>query len=120
MEDEDFIMEEPEWDKINAEIHAEEQEQERKDKAILEQVKQQVSPTIYQQIQSEIEESGYTHDYRIVDAPKGDFQDRSNEYDDYFLNMWVDQYSGYFGDDFHGTVDIELSEGKYLRWSFSM
>lgn len=121
MRDEDFIMQEPDWDEINKEIHTEELEQERKDKAVLEQVKQQVSPEIYQQIQNEIEESDHAYDFRIVDTPCGDFQDRSKEYGgDEFVKVWVDQYTGYFGDDFHGTVDVLLPDGKYLRWSYQM
>lgn len=121
MKDEDFIMQEPNWDEINAEIHAEEQERERKDKAVLEQVKQQVSTDIYQQIQSEIEESGYVHDFEIVDTPCGVFQDLSNEYEgNEIVKVWVNQSVGYFGDDFSGTVDVLLPDGKYLRWHFAM
>jgi hypothetical protein len=108
------MIEVPELDDVMAEIHAEEQERERKDKAILEQVKQLVTPGIFKQIQNEIVESDYTYDYEIVDTPSGVFQDLSNDYDDEeVIKVWVNQSVGYCGDDFHGTFDVELPNGKY-------
>lgn len=115
------MLEVPELDDVMAEIHAEEQEQERKDAAILEQIKQQVSPAIFKQIQNNIVESGYTYDYEIVDTPIGVFQDLSNDYDDEeVIKVWVNQSVGYFGDDYSGTVDVLLPDGKYLRWHYEM
>jgi hypothetical protein len=114
MNDQEFIMQEPDWDEINKEIIAEQRKQESKDKAILEQIKQLVSPELFEQIQNEIDESENTVDYKIVDEPCGVFQDLSNDYDDEeVIKVWVNQSVGYCGDDFHGTFDVELPNGKY-------
>lgn len=101
---------------VAAEIYAEEIEQERKDAELLGKVKSKVSEEIYKEIEFEINESGFVHDYKILDEPIGELQEDPER----TLRVYVDQSCGYFGDDYHGTVCVSLPCGKYLLWSFNM
>lgn len=112
MSDEDKIA----YDETIEEIHAEQREMERKDNETLEKVKSQVSEEYFKNIEYELEESGYYYDFSIVKESVGEHQDYpENDYE-----LFVNQSSGYFGDDWYGTVCVSLPCGDFLLWSFSM
>ncbi|WP_407475234.1 hypothetical protein [Elizabethkingia anophelis] len=63
---------------------------------------------------------------KIVDKPYGTWQNEECEYLDN-SNYWtvlkgqyVNQSCGYTGDDYSGTLEINLPNGKFLRASFSL
>ncbi len=66
----------------------------------------------------EIDESCANSIIGFVDKPHGtkDVRDKDS------LEIWVNQTTdgGYSGDSYAGTCDIKISEGKYLRFSYSM
>ena len=104
------------YDEAMAECHKEEIEQYAKDRELLEKIKLEVSAEHFENIKAELEESVNPSNYRIVYEPIGTPQHESEG--DY--TIWVDQSGGYFGDDYSGTVCIELSIRKYLMWDYWM
>ena len=91
-------------------------EQEKKDAEVLETIKQQVSAEQFENIKFELEESEHISNLRIVYEPVGTSQHESEG--DY--TIWINQSCGYSGDDYSGTVCIELSIRKYLMWDYWM
>ena len=67
----------------------------------------------------EIEEAGYTHSFRIMNTKPCGMADFTKQYDrDY--NTWVDQSCGMSGDDYSGTICIELEENiRYLVFEYA-
>ncbi len=89
-------------------------EQLEKEKKTMDYVKSIVSDAAYKQIETEISESGYTYNFRIIDKPLGIFQD---SYDN-LIKIWVKQSSN--GDDsYYGTVCIQLNADKFLAFDYS-
>ncbi|MVW92432.1 hypothetical protein FCL53_10695 [Elizabethkingia meningoseptica] len=71
-------------------------------------------------------ENGIYGVVKIVDKPCGVWQDEECEYSDN-SNYWtvlkgqyVNQSCGYTGDDYSGTLEIKLPNGKFLRANFSL
>lgn len=109
-------------------IEEEEIEQYDKDQKILELVKEQVSEAVYKEIEFEIEESENHSNFRIVTEPIGIQQRNTNDINNTLtdgvnnsINLFVDQHSiGDSGDSYAGTVSIQLSDKKYLAWTYWM
>lgn len=72
----------------------------------------------------EDEENGIWGNLKIVDKPIGEWQNEKNEFEesywDILKGMYVNQSCGWTGDDYSGTLEIKLPNGKYLRASFSL
>ena len=70
------------------------------------------------------EENGIWGNLKIVDKPIGEWQNEKNEFEesywDILKGMYVNQSCGWTGDDYNGTLEIKLPNGKYLRASFSL
>lgn len=94
-------------------IAALENEQYRKDVLLIRSVKKTIPKKLFKKLSTEIYESESYSNFRILPEPVGEFQGGDR-------NVWVDQYVGYFGDDFHGTVCFELPDKTYLAWDYSM
>lgn len=92
----------------------------KEDKTVLAIVSGKVSKGEYQDILVVIEESDHTFDYKIVSEPKGNYQ--SDEELKVLGGMWVNQTTngGYTGDEFAGTISIELPNKEYFQFSYSM
>jgi hypothetical protein len=75
---------------------------------------------MFDEIEHVIEDSDHTYDFKIVDEPKGEFQ-QEDEYP-VLGGIWVDQTTngGYTGDDFAGTVSIKIDNRNYLEFAYSM
>lgn len=98
---------------IGHKIQQEENEQHKKDTAVIRKIKKEIPKKLFKQLNSEIYESWNYKNFRIVDEPVGEEQGDGR-------NVWVDQYSGYFGDDYHGTVCFKLPDGRFLAWDYWM
>ncbi len=69
------------------------------------------------------EENGIIGDLQIVNETIGEWQDESSGFAKYWSvlkGMYVDQYCGYFGDDYSGSLEIKISDSEYLRASFQL
>ena len=96
------------------EIWKEEKEQQRKDQAVLDSIKLQVSEKLFKLIQKEIKDCDNSYGFEIIDERKGDDQERKDE-----INIWIDQWSvGMEGDSFAGNCYVKLPSGNYLKWSY--
>ena len=87
---------------------------------VLKIVKSKVSKKVFKDIKQTLIESENTYDYSIVDKPIGEFQTES-----YFKELqgqWVDQTTngGYSGDDYAGTICVQISKTEYFKWHYSM
>lgn len=92
------------------------------DLAVVETVKTMVSEDYFSAISGWLNdtENGYIYEYHIVDEPQGEYQDEGGSYWEVLGGMWVDQYAGFTGDDYHGSIAIKINENSYLQVSFSM
>ena len=116
------------WESYHQLMEAEEKEREANKIQMLALLEKKVTPEYLLAIKEWIadEENGIWGDFKIVDKPIGEWQDEVNEYssdDDYWQilkGMYVNQYCGYTGDDYHGTLEIRINENEFLRASFSL
>lgn len=86
---------------------------------ILTIVKSKVTNETYKDILYIITESDWTFNYVIKNKPKGKYQ---KEDLDHLIGIWVNQTTdgGYSGDEFAGTISIEIGEDEYFQFSYSM
>ncbi len=99
----------------------EEKKQELENKKILELVKSKVSEGAFEEIEFNLNESGYVYDFKITDKPLGDLQGVG--YYEFIEGVYVDQTTngGYTEDEFAGTCSIKISEkNEYFQFSYSM
>ncbi|MBW2969442.1 hypothetical protein KY314_05020 [Candidatus Woesearchaeota archaeon] len=97
-------------------IIKEAQEQDEKDKLVIDEAKKYLSKKAQIFIEEYFEESGGNNfSFKIVNEPTGNKQE---EWDGFFV--WVDQWrdGGYTGDDFAGYCYFKLNNGKYLKWEY--
>jgi hypothetical protein len=82
-------------------------------------VKDKVSPGLYNDILEYIKDCEWTTEFCIVDEPVGEKQEEN--YDN-LTDVWVNQTTngGYTGDEFAGTICIEIGENEYLKYNYSM
>ena len=68
------------------------------------------------------EENGIWGNLEIVNKPKGEWQDETEEdtYWDELKGMYIDQYVGYCGDDYSGYLAIKLPNKQYLQACFEL
>ena len=87
---------------------------------VLETVESLVTPEMFKDIEDAILHSEYAYNYKITDAPKGEFQ-QEDEYPA-LGGIWVDQTTngGYSGDDFAGTVSVKIDDRNYFEFTYSM
>lgn len=87
---------------------------------VLNIIKSKVSEEFFNEVIEELKESGHTYNFMIMDKPKGDLLD-DTEYD-CIKKIYVNQTTngGYTGDEFAGTVSIEMSENEYFQFSYEM
>ncbi len=94
-----------------------------KEQKILEDALSLVPDNIKCMIHDEIEESGYTHGYELIETKDGKCPISDLLYqNDSGLDIWVDQYKngGYTGDEFAGKCYIRLTDTKFLLYHYSM
>lgn len=93
-----------------------------KEQKILEDALRLVPDDIKCLIHDEIEDSGYTNMYEIIETsgkpPISDLLYQSGR----GIDIWVDQYrnGGYTSDDFAGKCYIRLTDTKFLLYHYSM
>ena len=76
------------------------------------------SESFIEALNYEIAESGTTSDFHIHTS-KPNYAIEYTKDDNGHFNMWVDQSCGYLGDDYSGTVTIELEKDKkYLSFEY--
>jgi len=92
----------------------EEIEQNCRDAELLDKIKCRVSDDVFSEIEFQLEDSEHPSNYRIVDEPIGKKQNEG-AYD-----IWIIQVGGETGDDYSGTVCMELSSDKYFMWDYWM
>ena len=100
-----------EYENAMAELQAKEEEQHRKDTLFLSTIENSISKEVFQKLNAEIQESESYSNLRIIDKPIGEPQDKG---------VWVNQFVGCSGDDYHGTVCFELPDKTFLAWDYSM
>lgn len=70
------------------------------------------------------EENGIWGGLKVVTSTVGEWQNESNDYNhkywEILKGMYVSQSCGMAGDDYHGTLEINIVDGVYLRASFSL
>ena len=110
-------MELEKWEEDAMEdIRKEEEEQNKKDQAVLDLVKEQVTEEVFKLIEIEIEETDGGIGFKIVDEKSGELDDCVEG-----IKVWINQWSvGESGDSFEGNVYVELPNKKYLKWSYSI
>lgn len=119
-----IIMAETDDERMMREAYEEmvrlENEQFERDQMVLGEVKNRVSEEEFQDIIWSLEFSENTYGYKITDKPKGDFQEESDF--NALKGQWVDQTTngGYVGDDFAGTVSIQIGENEYFEYHYWM
>ncbi len=89
-------------------------EQNCKDAELLDRIKCCVSEDVFSEIEFQLEESENPSNYRIVDKPVGNIQNEGA------YNIWLVQTGGEVGDNYSGTVGMELSIGRYLMFDYWM
>lgn len=107
-------MPEPTYTSVMDDCMIKQRKQEIKDAKILKKVNQQVSAEQFKNIRYVLEESEHAINYQIVDASVGTLQ---NEAD---YKIWINQSCGETGDNYSGTVCMELFIGKYFMWDYWM
>lgn len=91
-------------------------EQEKVDAEVLKHVKNSTSDADFKHVEFELEESEHTSNYRIVYTPVGIAEYNKK----YHYTIWINQSCGEIGDNYTGTVCMELSIRKYLMWDYWM
>ena len=94
--------------------------QSTKDAYVLNIAKGLLSKDEFDDVKLLIDDSVTTSDYSIEDEPKGEYQ-KNSDYPDikgYFVNQTTN--GGYAGDEYAGTISVNLSNGKYLQFHYSM
>ena len=94
-------------------LTTEQQKQHRNDTLVIRAVKNNIPKKVFRRLNKEIYESEYYTNFRILHEPIGEYQGKERE-------VWVDQYVGPLGDDYHGTVCFELPDKTFLAWDYSM
>lgn len=92
----------------------------RHNSRILKAIKSVRGENFYNELMNEIEESeGIDGFAEIVTASVGKYQEADGQI---IKGIWVNQTTngGHLGDDFAGTVCIEIKKGKYLKFNYSM
>lgn len=92
----------------------EEIEQNCRDAKLLDRIKCCVSGDVFAEIKFQLEDSENPSNYRIVDEPIGTPQNEGA------YTIWIVQSGGESGDNYSGTVCVELSIGKYLMFDYWM
>jgi hypothetical protein len=104
--------------RMEALMREEQAVEEVKRKQVLAQVKELCSRRAFKDIEKEIRDCSYTHDYQIADVPLGTEQNDVASWGKHFVNQTTN--GGYSGDDYAGTVSIPLKDGRYFQFSYSM
>ena len=91
-----------------------------KDAEIFSQIRALVSDIVYEDIKQSMQDADNAYGFSIVDKPIGNFQQ-----EDYFNELqgqWVDQTTngGYTGDEFAGTICIQITKDKYFKYHYYM
>jgi len=92
-----------------------------KNKEVLSAVKLRISSMkAFKDVLYSIEMSENTSNYKITDAPRGKFQ-TEGEFEK-LKGVWVNQTTdgGMSGDEFAGTVSIQISNNEYFQYNYSM
>lgn len=87
-----------------------------KDAAVLANIKNRTSEAYFKHIEEELNESEHPTNYRMVNGPVGAPQ--YNDENHYMV--WIDQHCGACGDDYYGTVCVQISSSEYLIWDYWM
>lgn len=97
-----------------------EQQEHIKNNDVLAVAKSRLSPNAYKDLQSIIVDSENTYAYSIEKAPKGKFQEHGGFKE--ITGIWVNQTTngGMSGDDFAGTVSVELNDKSYFQFHYSL
>ena len=71
------------------------------------------------------DENGIWGGLKIVEEPIGEWQDEYQDNDEanywnVLKGMFVNQSCGYSGDDYHGTLEVKITDKLLLRCSFSL
>ena len=103
---------------MDAELIEEDRVEEMKRRVVLEDLRKIVSPIIYSAIVEELNEGGYTFDYKITLQPVGTEQDDGAAWGKHFVNQTTD--GGYTGDEYAGTVSIPLGDGRFFQFEYAM
>ena len=93
--------------------YQEENERMEKEEELLKSIKKEIFPKLYKYLMEHIEEYSSSY-FEIVEKPEGENQDEEG------YEFWVNQTvnGGYTGDDYQGYCYFELSEKRYLKWSY--
>ena len=107
------------FSEVMKEVETFETKQNIKDAEILKQVKEKVSPVLYQDILDCFDDFGVCTDFHITDKPIGKYQKEDCEE---LIGLWVNQTTngGYTGDTFAGTISIQIGENEYFEFSYYM
>ena len=94
---------------------------------IIEKIKQLVSESYLNAINEFItdKEHGIYGEFELVSEPIGEWQSELTEWTELeywseLKGMYVNQSCGYSGDDYSGTLEINITNGLYLRCLFSL
>jgi hypothetical protein len=106
--------------KKNEDWKAEIINQELEEQKILELVKSKVTKEAFDEIQDNLNESGYVYNFLIADKPIGELQN-CEDYE-HIEGVYVNQTTngGYSGDEFAGTCSIKIAENEYFQFAYSM
>tara|TARA_R110000851_G_C12740486_1_gene530797 strand:+ start:238 stop:585 length:348 start_codon:yes stop_codon:yes gene_type:complete len=81
----------------------------------------QVTIKLFDDIIEYIKDCDFTDRFEITEVKPKD-NDKQSEDFDYLKEVWVDQYcdGGYVGDDYAGSVNININKKEYLKFHYSM
>lgn len=116
------MTEEEIWEDYQQAMLEESQREEANTIKVLNEVAEIVTPEYLEAIQQWLDDvdNGIYGGLKITDKPIGEWQDESSDYWDTLKGMYVNQSCGYTGDDYHGTLEIKLTEIEFLRAFFSL
>ena len=97
-----------------------EKEQSQKDKKVLNEIENFLYYDEYIDVLNLIDEYGDTSHYSIEDKPNGEYIGDSNysAIEGYWANQTTN--GGFVGDEYAGTISVELSNGKYFQFHYSV
>ncbi len=84
-------------------------------------VEGKVSKEMFEDIKEYIKDCDNTSGFCFVSEPIGDYQEEGYQYE-HIEGVYVNQTTGggFTGDEYAGTICIEISEGEFLKFEYNM
>lgn len=88
------------------------------DKIVLAEVKTMVSKRAFKKLCEFMFRDGSAYCFEIVDKPGTSLKNKQKEDGYWFKYAYIEQHTGYAGDDYYGKIWIPLPGGKFLQFTY--